>query len=234
MRIFAKRPIFLHVNAVSCVKKIMSIIRLFGAIAVLAASGLAADAPLDNLLKSVEARYNKTKTLQVLFKEDYTPMGKTRRSESGLLMLRKPGKMRWDYSDPKGKLFISDGKFLWLYTPSENKAEKMKFQESDDMRAPLAFLLGKLDFDKEFRNLQARPEGDSMRISGEPKTDNLPYSAVEFLVAQDSRIREVKVTRFDKSVLVFTFDQERMNPPLDNKLFQFQPPKGTQVEEGDQ
>ena len=52
----------------------------------------------------------------------------------------------------------------------------MKLKESDDMRAPLAFLLGKLDFDKEFRNLQAQPEGADTRITAEPKTDNLPYS----------------------------------------------------------
>ena len=80
-----------------------------------------------------------------------------KRSESGTLLLRKPGKMRWDYDQPKGKLFVSDGKFLWLYTPEDNRAEKMKLKESDDMRAPLAFLLGKLDFQKEFRNLQAKP-----------------------------------------------------------------------------
>ena len=59
----------------------------------------------------------------------------------------------------------------------------MKLKESDDMRAPLAFLLGKLDFQKEFRNLQAKPEGADTRITAEPKTDNLPYSAVEFVVA---------------------------------------------------
>jgi outer membrane lipoprotein carrier protein len=102
------------------------------------------------------------------------------------------------------------------------------------MRAPLAFLLGRLDFDKEFRNLQARPEGADTRIVAEPKTDNLPYLAVEFVVTKDSRIREVKVTRFDKSILVFTFDQERVDPPLDGKLFQFQPPKGAEVVDSEQ
>jgi outer membrane lipoprotein carrier protein len=93
-------------------------------------------------------------------------------------MLRKPGRMRWDYSQPKGKLFISDGKFMWLYTPAENRAEKMKLQESDDMRAPLAFLLGKLNFQKEFRNLQARPEGAgavrASRRSRRPATCRIP------------------------------------------------------------
>ncbi len=200
----------------------------------LAVCAFGADARLDSLLKGVEARYNKAKTLQVLFKEEYTPPGKARRTESGLLLLRKPGKMRWAYSQPPGKLFVSDGKLLWLYTPDENRVEKMKFQESDDMRAPLAFLLGKLNFDKEFRNLQSRIEGADMRITAEPKTENLPYSAVEFLVAQDSHIREVKVTGFDKSILHFVFDQERIDPQLDGKLFQFLVPKGAELIESGQ
>ena len=102
------------------------------------------------------------------------------------------------------------------------------------MRAPLAFLLGKLKFDKEFRNLTARPEGDAMRILAEPKSDNLPYTAVEFVVYADGHIREVKVTGFDRSIQTFTFDQERIDPPLADKLFQFQPPPGAIVEEGAQ
>jgi outer membrane lipoprotein carrier protein len=205
---------------------------------VLAVSAFAGDAGLNGLLKGVETRYNRAKTLQVLFHEEYTPSGPgggpARRSESGRLMLHKPGRMRWDYSQPKGKLFISDGKYMWLYTPAENRAERMKLQESDDMRAPLAFLLGKLDFQKEFRNLEARPEGagGSIRITAEPKSGNLPYSAVEFVVTRENRIHEVKVTGFDNSILDFTFDEESLDPPLDSKLFQFQAPPGVEVVEG--
>jgi len=193
-----------------------------------------ADAALDNLLKGVEARYNKAKTLQVLFTEVYTPPGKMRRTESGLLLLKKPRKMRWAYSQPPGKLFISDGKWLWLYTPEENRAEQMKFKETDDLRAPLAFLLGTLNFDKEFQNLQGHAEAGGMRITAAPKSDNLPYSAVEFLVGPDSTIKEVKVTGYDKSIIQFTFEQERVDPALDAKLFTFTPPKGVQVVEASQ
>jgi outer membrane lipoprotein carrier protein len=203
-------------------------------IGLLAVCALRADTRLDTLLKGVEARYNRAQTLQVLFTEQYTPPGKARRTESGLLMLRKPGKMRWAYSQPPGKLFVSDGKLLWLYTPEENRVERMKFRESDDMRAPLAFLLGKLNFDKEFRNIQSKIEGADTRILAEPKTDNLPYSAVEFLVALDSHIKEVKVTGFDRSILHFTFDQERVDPQLDGKLFQFSMPKGAELVESGQ
>jgi outer membrane lipoprotein carrier protein len=195
-------------------------------------SAFAADARLDSLLKSVESRYNRAKTLQVVFHEEYTPQGKPGRQESGTLMLRKPRLMRWDYEQPKGKLCVSDGKYFWIYTPSENRVEQMKFQETEDLRAPLAFLLGKLNFDKEFRNLEGRPdgpEGKDTRIKAEPKGDNLPYSAVEFVVTPDSRIKEVRVTAFDHSILSFLFDQEKVDPSLDSKLFQFQPPKGVEL-----
>jgi outer membrane lipoprotein carrier protein len=200
----------------------------------LAVSALAADARLEALLKGVETRYNRTKTLQVLFQEDYTRAGEGHRpTESGILMLRKPGRMRWAYNQPKGKLWISDNKNVWLWLPDENRVERMKLEESEDMRVPLAFLLGKLYFDKEFRDLKSLPEGADTRITGAPKTDNLPYSEVEFVVTPDYRIRLVKVTSLDKSITEFHFDQERLDPKLDDKLFQFQVPKGADlVQEG--
>ena len=197
-------------------------------------SAFAADPGLDKLLKSVENRYNKAKTLQVLFNETYTPQGKPQRSESGTLLLRKPLRMRWEYSQPKGKLFVSDGKSLWLYTPADNRAEQMPLKDSEDMHAPLAFLLGRLNFDKDFKNLQARPDTAGTRITAEPKTDNLPYTAVEFVVAPDSQIREVKVTGFDNSILDFHFDAEKVDPSLDAALFVFKAPAGAEVVEGEQ
>jgi outer membrane lipoprotein carrier protein len=199
----------------------------------LAVSAFAADLPIASLLKTVEQRYNRADSLQVLFREDYTKIGHARRSESGLLELRKPGRMRWEYSDPKGKLAVGDGKMFWMYTPSENRVEKMPLKETDDLQAPIAFLLGKLHFDKEFRNLQGKPEGTDTRITAEPKSDNLPYSAVEFLVAPEGRIRKVKVTRFDNSIMEYTFDQEKVNPILADNLFHFQVPTGVEVVEAD-
>jgi outer membrane lipoprotein carrier protein len=201
---------------------------------ILAGPAFAADPGLDRLLDRVEERYYPAKTLQVSFIEQYTPPGSMRRTESGVLMLRKPGRMRGEYSLPKGKLFVSDGKVFWLYNASENRVAKMPLKASEDMRAPLAFLLGKLNFSKEFRNLREQPEGASRRIFAEPKTEELPYSAVEFLVSSENRISELKVTGFDRSILDFIFTDEKVDPPLDSKLFQFQVPTGAVVEETEQ
>jgi outer membrane lipoprotein carrier protein len=204
----------------------------------LAVSALAAapldTPPLNNLLKDIENRYNRTKTLQVSFSEQYTPVGRPQRTASGTLYLRKPGRMRCEYALPKGKICISDGNFLYLYDPADNRAQKTKLKDSlaEDMRAPLAFLLGKLNFDKEFRNLQGHPEGAAMRISGEPK--NEIYSSIEFLVGSDKRIQELKIVSVDHSILNFTFSNEKQDPPMSDKLFAFQLPAGAQWDEGNQ
>ena len=193
----------------------------------------AADAPLSGLLKGVEDRYNRARSLQVSFSEQYTPAAGGQRTESGRLLLRKPLRMRWDYAQPKGKLIVCDGKYIWIYNPVENRAEREPLKESDDMRVPLAFLLGKLNFEKEFQNIQWHPEGaDDIRITAAPKSDNLPFSTVEFVVGRDSHIKTVQITYFDRSVLKYSFELEKMNPPVADKDFQFEMPKGAELVDG--
>ena len=186
----------------------------------------AADANLDRVLKGVEQRYNRAKTLKVLFNETYSVQGHPRKSESGDLTLRKPGRMRWQYDSPPGKLFLSDGKDVYLYSPDANRVERMRLKESEDMRAPLAFLLGKLDFSKEFRDFSLKPVGDNMQITAHAKTDKLPYEYILMLVSPDFSIHKLVVTGQDKSILIFNFDQERLNPAVDDAQFRFKMPPG--------
>lgn len=206
--------------------KYFSSITLF---ATLAATAMAGDPATDRFLKQVENRYNKVATLQVQFAETYGGSGRPARTEAGVLYLRKPGRMRWDYTSPAGKLFVSDGRSVFLYLPSSNSVKKMKLKDTEDMRAPLAFLLGKLNFEKEFRNTQARTEGTDTVITAEPKSDNLPYSNVEFTVTPSFEIRRLRVSNLDQTTLEFAFEAEKLNPPLANSLFQFQPPAGAEV-----
>lgn len=189
---------------------------------------LAADSDISHFIKGIENRYNHAQTLQVAFSESYRIPGHEARTESGELYLRKPGRMRWQYSKPPGKLFVSDGKLLYSYTPDTNRAEKSKLKVTEDMRAPLAFLLGKLDFKKDFREFDAKPEGADTLITALPKSDTLPYKQVAFLVTPDYEIRRLVVTNQDSSVLAFQFDNEKINPPISGKLFQFVPPPGAE------
>ena len=195
----------------------------------LAAAAFGAPLDLPRVLKGIENRYNSARTIEVDFEQTHSVKGRGRRTESGTLSLRKPGRMRWDYTSPAGKLFLSDGKLLYFYSPSANRVEKMKMKESDDMRAPLAFLLGRIDFNRDFRSYQVTPEGTDLRIKAMPKSDKLPYSEVEFVAAPDYRIRALTVKGRDESVMEFRFSDEKMNPALSESLFQFRPPAGAEI-----
>ncbi len=195
----------------------------------------AADMEVNVLLKGIEQHYNRAKTLQVGFNESYLVQGRARKSETGQLTLRKPGRMRWDYTAPAGKLFLSDGKDVYLYTPDSNRVEKSKLKASEDMRAPLAFLLGKLDFAKEFRNFEVKREGANYILNATAKDDKLPYEKVEMLIAPVYTIRRLVIHGQDQSILTFQFEQEKLNPPVNDALFKFQMPAGaTMVAEGTQ
>ena len=187
----------------------------------------AADIDVPRTLKGIEDRYNRTQTLQLSFTESYQQGARTR-VEKGDLYLRKPGRMRWQYTAPAGKLFVSDGKFIYAYTPQDNRAEKMKLKETDDMRAPLAFLLGRLDFNKDFREFHARPEDGGVFVTAIPKSDKLPYSEVSFLAAPDYTIRRLEVKGQDNSVLRFSFENEKKDPAIQDAMFRFTPPPGAE------
>jgi outer membrane lipoprotein carrier protein len=193
-----------------------------------------ADIDIDKILKGVEEHYNRVQTLQVSFAESLTVQGH-KRTERGELSLRKPGKMRWEYTSPAGKLFISDGKYIYSYFASEKRAERENFKETEDMRAPLAFLLGRLNFHDDFREFRAQYQTQpdqlahgTVSITAIPKSDKLPYSEVTFQVSPDFVIHFLSVKGQEGSVTEFVFENEKKNPPLNDALFRFTPPPGTE------
>lgn len=189
----------------------------------------AADVDLTTLLKGVEQRYNHAETLQIQFNEAYTVQGRARKGESGELTLRKPGRMRWDYTTPPGKLFLSDGKDVYLYTPAVNRVEKTKLKSSDDMHAPMAFLLGKLNFTKEFRDFEVKPEGANFLVTARAKSDKLPYERIQMLVTPNYEIQRLVINGQDQSILTFQFSEEKLNPPVADSEFKFQMPAGASL-----
>src|SRR3954469_17132222 len=101
---------------------------------------------------AVDAHYNHLRTLEAEFTEIFQGSG-MERTESGTLWLKKPGKMRWEYRSPKEKLFVSDGKDAWFYVPEDRQARKESAKKLEDIRSPLAFLLGKTKLEKELKGL---------------------------------------------------------------------------------
>jgi outer membrane lipoprotein carrier protein len=195
----------------------------------LAASAAPAAPTVDRLITQVQNRYNNAHTLSVEFVENYSLQGHPRPPETGTLRLRKQGKMRWDYRRPAGKLFVSDGKTVYLYTARDNRVEKVPLKDTEDMRAPLAFLLGRLELRKEFRDFEVRPAEGGAWLEASAKNDRVPYEQVEMMIAPDGEVKELKVLGRDQSLLDYSFSEERLNPPLEDALFHFEIPAEAEV-----
>ena len=101
----------------------------------------------------VDQHYNHLHTLQAQFSETYSGAGASR-TESGTLLLKKPGRMRWDYVQPRPKMFLSDGTTAWFYVPGEQQVRRAAVKQLDDLRSPLRYLLGKTKLEKEFDGLK--------------------------------------------------------------------------------
>jgi outer membrane lipoprotein carrier protein len=73
-----------------------------------------------DLASHVDHHYNQLHSLKAGFAETYQGLG-IKRTETGTLLLVKPGRMKWDYSSPSGKVFVLDGKFAWFYTQGDRQ-----------------------------------------------------------------------------------------------------------------
>jgi outer membrane lipoprotein carrier protein len=189
--------------------------------------GAAAD---PSVTRAIEQRYNRLRTLQVEFEERVSYGERVRRAEKGTLYLLRPGKMRWEYTEPKGKLFVADGKIIYLYSPHSNQVQRLKPKDTADWRAPLAFLLGRLDFGREFGPITIRPRDAVIELVAAPRSEREPFTQAVFHVAPKTfEIRRIVVTGQDGMVTEFLFRSERANPALEGGLFRFEPPAGAEI-----
>jgi len=206
--------------------------------ALLLALGSAAFAQTNvhDLADKVDQRYNAMHTLQAEFVETYTGAGMSR-TESGTLILKKPGQMRWDYDQPHSKLFVTDGHTAWFYVPGERQARRTSIKRLDDLRSPLRYLLGKTKLEKELDGLslasdQKPMNADDVVLRGVPKgmRDRVEQTLVE--VAPDGLIVRLVVEELDGSQTEFRFHQQKENVQVPDQQFHFVPPPGVEVVAG--
>jgi len=199
-------------------------------------ASLVAQLDVHAIAEKVDRRYNHIQTLQAQFAETYSGAGMTRK-ESGTLELKKPGRMRWDYDEPRPKMFLADGSTAWFYVPGERQVRRAPVKQIEDLRSPLRYLLGKTKLEKEFIGLaiatDAKPlnAGDIV-LRGVPKGMQERVSQTLLEVTPDGLITRIVVEELDGSVTEFRFLQQRENVQIADQRFRFTPPPGVEVVQG--
>ena len=186
----------------------------------------AQDPSAHDLAQRVDRHYNQLHSLKAGFTESYEGLG-MRRTESGTLLMMKPGRMKWDYSAPPGKLFLLDGKFAWFYSRGDLQVQRIAAKELDDLRSPLRFLLGHTELEKELSNLAlARGPGGNFTLTGQPKGQEKRVSRLTLTVTAEGVITGIEIEEADGALTRFTFTGEAPNVPIPAQEFRFTPPPG--------
>jgi outer membrane lipoprotein carrier protein len=203
---------------------------------VLLAFAVAANAPAQTpsakaLAAKVDAHYNHLHSLTAHFTERYRGMG-IDRTETGTLTLSKPGRMRWAYDAPSGKIFILDGKFAVSYTPGDSQALRTPAKQLDDLRSPLRFLLGHTEIAKELDGLTLTLVSGGYTLSGMPKGMQQTVQSIGITVDASGQIVGMRIVQTDGAETSFAFSDIRENVATPDSDFQFTPPPGVTIING--
>jgi outer membrane lipoprotein carrier protein len=200
----------------------------------LTAAGAAVD--VKTVAAAVDAHYNHLRSLQAEFTEVYRGAG-MERTETGTLWLKKPGKMRWEYRSPREKLFVSDGKDAWFYVPSDRQARKTAAKKLEDVRSPLAFLLGKTKLERELQGLSLAPDvtplaSGNVVLRGVPQALADRVSEILLEVTPDHQIARIVIQEVDGAATEYRFGEMKEDVAIGDGRFGFKPPAGTETVEG--
>jgi outer membrane lipoprotein carrier protein len=190
---------------------------------------------LEEVVAGLEAKYAAITDLSAEFTQQAfnKSLGQTITAE-GVVSLKKPGKMRWDYRTPTPQQIVSDGKSIWMYTPELNQVNVTEAPRA--LAGPAgSFLagLGRLreEFFIRFLNPAARVDE-----AGRPVLDLTPKVPTPVLTRlilsvdpKEHLVRKaVLYDQFDNAVTM-SFTKVAVNAGLADQLFAFTPPKGVAV-----
>lgn len=221
----------------------MALLRFFSKraalwILILSCAASYAQTDVRQVAKKVDDHYNSLITLKADYTEIYRGAGISR-SESGTLWLKRPGRMRWEYREPREKLFLTDGKTAWFYVPGDRQARKTSIRKLDDLRTPLAYLLGKTKLEKEFAGLSLAPDvkpsvpGNAV-LRGVPRNMTDRISEVIMEINPDGSFQRLLAQEVDGSTTEFRFSNQKENIPIPDSRFKFTPPSGVETVEANE
>src|SRR5215471_9881004 len=195
---------------------------------------LAQPAPAE-IVDKMQKFYERTQDFKAEFRQiQFEKVFGRKRVYDGSVKFKKPGKMRWDYKTPEKKLFVSDGKTLWLYEPEDNQAFKQSLTESA-LPTAVTFLSGQGKLDKEFDVTMAEA-GDAEVEAGDyaikltPKQPTAQYKYIVLVVdPKDFHVKQSVIHDTQNNTNQVSFNKVELNTKIPDGQFNWSPPAGVKV-----
>lgn len=183
------------------------------------------------VVDAIQKQYDSTDTFQARFvqKSYLKVLGQSQKAE-GFVSIKKPGKMKWDYKAPDRQILVSNDQGLWLYLPDEKQVTKMKVQSIYSSNTPALFLAGRGKLTESFTIGEVTEERRLYVVEMIPR-DKAQNLSKMVLLADKKNYQIVGSRVYDNlgNKTEMLFKDIRTNPSLEEKLFQFEVPKGVEI-----
>jgi outer membrane lipoprotein carrier protein len=214
--------------------KTMQLLSPLAAVALMAVSAFSshsAQTPsAQEVAASLQKKYDSIRDFSADFVHRYEGGALRRtREERGTLLIKKPGKMRWDYKSPNEKTFVSNGVRMYQFFPDDNRVIVSEAPRED--QAAVTFLAGRGNLTRDFTvTFGQAPRSDAWTLRLEPRAPQPEYDWLEITAARDTlRLQSLTVGEKTGNRSTFTFTNFKENPGLADKSFEFSIPRGAEV-----
>ncbi len=191
----------------------------------------------DTVARDVQRKYDKVTDFSADFVHSYRGgVLKQQATERGTVLVKKPGKMRWEYTAPEKKLFVSDGHKIYSYIPQDRQVIVGTMPTDERAPTPALFLTGKgditRDFNAAFDTVAEAPPG-SVVLKLTPKRREPEYESLTLVLDPDTLTLRMLITVDSQGGRsAFTFSNLKENVGVADNQFVFKMPRNVDVVTG--
>jgi outer membrane lipoprotein carrier protein len=184
---------------------------------------------LKTLMARLQRHYQETESFGASFKQTITRVGAPPKDRDGTVYYERPGRIRFEFSDPQPETIVSDGILLHDYDPGLNQVMETPLKNAIKTQAAAAFLLGVGNVQRDFKATLPRAHasdgltyvlltpkrgGDPIEIGLDPHTMNIMNMRLQDALG---------------NVTALQFSDIETNIPIEASRFQFKTPDGADV-----
>jgi chaperone LolA len=153
--------------------------------------------------------------------------GRITQQASGKMAFARPGKFRWDYTQPYEQVIVGDGVKLWLY---DIDLDQVTVKPLGEVIAgtPAALLAGDDAIEKYF-SLKNAGERDGLEwLEATPKNRDTTFERIRMGFKGDTLVQMEMFDYFGQRTLL-KLSRFSRNPDIAASRFKFTPPKGADL-----
>jgi outer membrane lipoprotein carrier protein len=216
------------------VRSVGSPVLLSAALVAFAVEPPAGQPPAADLARALQRKYEQVRDFSASFEHAYEGgVLRTRVTERGTVLVKKPGRMRWTYTTPERKVFVSDGRRFYSYLPEDRQVIVSPVAPADEAGSPALFLAGQGDLLRDFTPSAPEVTGltaSQVALKLVPVRPQRDYDWIVLVLDRRSlQIERLITTDAQGGTSTFTFSDWRDNVGLPDKAFTFTVPRGVDV-----